>query len=1295
MRKIHINNNMIALIVVLLIAAISVFALVEFSDNNVPYAKASNLYASNLDLDSDNIAGSNLTISDYPSHLHATKAAVKFDNNDVGYALYGLNEDDPIVNIVPKDHFFTEGQVLDMGDEYGYFIKTTRNQNGNYLSTVLVFDITTNTNLFETIDRVIVEVSHVFQYKYIGLTNSASSEYFHGLELSYNTLVSPCIVAYPSKMQNGNVLEFGMTEEYYLKDVSFGASLYNEQALNRGDSGYDPSNDYGSYFTGFDYSYQGKYREYGEFSGEDLAWRIADTIRFGLGYMKRIPIVGSIASGIGTIYSIVSYGKGWAEFIVDTYNAVKGEIKTDVKKITATCFYQNRDDQLKYYRDENGEPVLAKTAAVVADTDRDHSMWYGVGDNVTAYFNIGHSALNGRTPNYTRFTDQLALQIVDSSNDEAVAAGSTIIQDSLRSPETKQLAFLDSGDIYMLPDGEDHLQYNDIMYESDYNVQVDLSETATVTVNGESKTGKDLSFTVHAAQHSDIDIDINGNTVGLKGSLNISLNESTYISSISAYGRYMLKNSNLNGIKVLQTNNSNLIIEEIFTYDNGQFNSYESYIPFESGRSVTYPFESGQAYYIVVYNNGSAPIDNVTLQVNNIQSIEPEKSITVSENESATSFVNTYGYDMSFQLILPQQDGANAITIYNENGISIGQATVMASGDTKYSFALSAGEQCYIFYSLSTSVTFTVVPYKNFIKWQIDGSIYNLDYKISLPRGEKYEIRLYSCEDNIEVELTTAYNIDDRADYFTFSNNILSITYDVPYEYVITIVPENYPYATLRIIPTEGREDHNYTITFDKKGGSGGTDSVEANYNRKMPNATKPSRTGYEFIGYYAYSYGGTQYYDSNMVSVNKWDKEEEATLYALWKPKTYNISFNQNGGSGGTTSITATYGEPLPLVNLPTRTGYNFLGYFTSRSGGTCYYDFFDPNYFGEEYYYLYYAHYCDFAYDITLYAQWETMTWKVGVWASLSNSGLTTIPDQSFSLSTDQDKIYYVPGIRDYDTKSWTLTYQAGTIASGTNTAINMRNLCVGNYSNYTLTIYYQYNPQPEECVAAGTLITLADGRQVPVESLTGNEMLLVWNMQTGSFDVAPILFIDCDPLKYYEVINLSFSDGTVVKVISEHAFWDFDMNRYVYLDENAAEYIGHWFNKQITNADGSLDWTRVKLVGVEMRYELTTAYSPVTYGHLCYYVNGMLSMPGGITGFMNIFEVDEETFTIDRTAFADDIAEYGLFTYEEFYEIYQVPEEIFNAFNGRYLKVSIGKGLITYEQIGELIERYSKFF
>ena len=237
--------------------------------------------------------------------------------------------------------------------------------------------------------------------------------------------------------------------------------------------------------------------------------------------------------------------------------------------------------------------------------------------------------------------------------------------------------------------------------------------------------------------------------------------------------------------------------------------------------------------------------------------------------------------------------------------------------------------------------------------------------------------------------------------------------------------------------------------------------------------------------------------------------------------------------------------------------------------------------------------------------------------------------------------------------------------------------------DFCNGTLT-------QLENCVTPDTLITLADGTQVRVDSLTGAEELLVWNMETGMLDKAPIMFVDSDPEAAYEVIHLYFSDGTDVKVIYEHGFWDYDLNKYVYLDRNAADYIGHTFAKQ--NGE-TLE--KVQLVDVVIETEVTTAWSPVTAEHLCYFVNGMLSMPGGVGGLFNIFDVDPETMTYDQEAMQRDIQTYGLYTYEELNAICPLSEDMFNAAGGAYLKISIGKGNLTEAELIAMITRYSKFF
>ena len=79
----------------------------------------------------------------------------------------------------------------------------------------------------------------------------------------------------------------------------------------------------------------------------------------------------------------------------------------------------------------------------------------------------------------------------------------------------------------------------------------------------------------------------------------------------------------------------------------------------------------------------------------------------------------------------------------------------------------------------------------------------------------------------------------------------------------------------------------------------------------------------------------------------------------------------------------------------------------------------------------------------------------------------------------------------------------------------------------------------------------------------------------------------------------------------------------------------------------------------------------------------------MPSGIAGLFNIFEVDTDIMAYNAEMMAQDIEEYGLFTYDDFEDL--IPEVAYEVFNGDILKVAIGKGMLTWEDIEYLAERY----
>lgn len=124
-----------------------------------------------------------------------------------------------------------------------------------------------------------------------------------------------------------------------------------------------------------------------------------------------------------------------------------------------------------------------------------------------------------------------------------------------------------------------------------------------------------------------------------------------------------------------------------------------------------------------------------------------------------------------------------------------------------------------------------------------------------------------------------------------------------------------------------------------------------------LSSITAPTRTGYNLEGYYTTAECATKiatsagaFQPSITVSSNtwtngsnQWKRNASETFYAKWTAKTTTVSFNQTSGTGGQTgTLTATYGSAMPSapVTCPTRTGYDFGGYYDGSGGtGTQYY--------------------------------------------------------------------------------------------------------------------------------------------------------------------------------------------------------------------------------------------------------------------------------------------------------------------------------------------------------------------
>lgn len=123
-----------------------------------------------------------------------------------------------------------------------------------------------------------------------------------------------------------------------------------------------------------------------------------------------------------------------------------------------------------------------------------------------------------------------------------------------------------------------------------------------------------------------------------------------------------------------------------------------------------------------------------------------------------------------------------------------------------------------------------------------------------------------------------------------------------------------------------------YPVTFNANGGTVSTKSKNVTIGKTYGTLPTPTRTGYDFDGWYTQKTDGTKVYNTTSVGTNP-----PTTLYAHWIAKKYTVTLDANGGTVSMASRTATYGSEYPALPDATRTGgYTFDGWYTQITDGT-----------------------------------------------------------------------------------------------------------------------------------------------------------------------------------------------------------------------------------------------------------------------------------------------------------------------------------------------------------------------
>ena len=124
---------------------------------------------------------------------------------------------------------------------------------------------------------------------------------------------------------------------------------------------------------------------------------------------------------------------------------------------------------------------------------------------------------------------------------------------------------------------------------------------------------------------------------------------------------------------------------------------------------------------------------------------------------------------------------------------------------------------------------------------------------------------------------------------------------------------------------------NNYTITYDANTGIVDSTTATFAYGNSISLLT-PTKTGYAFQGWYDTTTAGTKIGDAG----SSYSAALSRTLYAQWTINSYTYTYNGNGGSVDTSTVTYTYGDSPITLRTPTRTSYQFDGWYTASSSGT-----------------------------------------------------------------------------------------------------------------------------------------------------------------------------------------------------------------------------------------------------------------------------------------------------------------------------------------------------------------------
>lgn len=629
-----------------------------------------------LDLQSGQQTG---TIQDYKKSLYRT--GIKSYTTDTNCAIFNVDGDDPIIRIIPRELFERRGTYLHIGREYGFYVNTEKlNENANK-SVAFVFDIIKyplNNSNYPS--QYVIEIRPLFQYKYYYLTDNngfdaSNTELQYKTNDSLSSIIVPAPTLYKSIIDKKLTVNFYETKQYFLKDISFGLGLANEQELNIGDRKYNKNDDNGSFITRADVVFSGVGNQ------SKLSSTIVSTVKFCLGFVD----------GVGVIISVY-------DLLKELVQNIACDFRNDIENgdYYSTQYYNSKSEQLQNYSNLN------KVAVAEVLSEDKNPLLFGLtkDDNYVR----GRFTLGMTDDWYTRVFDIIKLSVVTEATDalgESTITSCTTAErkteNNIRTLQTKELPLENTKDVYMLPKGITEFSFR-ADYSGNYKMLIPDANKMTLTADDVP-----ITFSGNAA---DVYLQKGEHSVVIRNKLNekvistlkvepetLTADTEKHTILLKAGEELVIKVKSLSTIKQLKTNNDVILIKSIYTRTENKWKNYELYGEIKPASSLTYPFKGGDYYFIL--KNISTTAATCSFDIGDPPILPENEELSVKTNDNYT-YVKFTGDNTGGEYIFTAKDmsDVSVTAIKEESGLLTSIGTFYPG--LFYQISVSAKETVYI-----------------------------------------------------------------------------------------------------------------------------------------------------------------------------------------------------------------------------------------------------------------------------------------------------------------------------------------------------------------------------------------------------------------------------------------------------------------------------------------------------------------------------------------------------------------------------------------------------------------------